>query len=73
MQTNGPSPRWVFGDEGEPAFAGFGDAAAFLADKHRRTSPSYGEYTSSRWDETHESTAQVSKNLHRESGRRGSA
>ena len=28
---------WVFGDEGEPAFGGFGDAAAFLAAQHRRS------------------------------------
>ena len=30
---------WVFGDEGEPAFAGVGDATAFLAAQHRRSIP----------------------------------
>jgi hypothetical protein len=28
---------WVFGDKGEPASTGFGDAAAFLAAEHPRT------------------------------------
>ena len=30
---------WVFGDEREPAFAGLGDATAFLAAQHRRSIP----------------------------------